>query len=113
MPAFPPPALDDVESANQRSFSLNTQFVTAAGQRALDNSTFVSTQAQLSFLGLMNALAGGGQLNNSILGGREVRDQPNVSPTIAFVPSPMGAPNPAAASATGTPAVTPATPHTA
>jgi hypothetical protein len=98
-----------VESANQRSFSLNTQFVAASGQRALDNATFVSTQAQLGFLGLTNALGLGGQLNNSILGGREVRDQPNVSPTIAFVPSPAGAVNPGAASATGTPAVTPST----
>lgn len=81
MPAFPAPALDDVESANQRSFATNTQFIAAAGQRALDNATFVSTQAQLGFLALASALGLGGQLNNSILGGREVRDQPQTTGT--------------------------------
>lgn len=112
MPAFPPPALDDVESSNQRSFAANTQFIAAAGQRALDNATFVSTQAQLAFLALMSQGGAGHQTSGAILDSRSVRDQPNVSPTIAFVPSPLGAPNPGASSGTGTPQVTPATPHT-
>jgi hypothetical protein len=110
VPTFPPAALDDVEAARQRAsseaqnaFLQNMQFVAQAGQRSLDQANFVANQAQLGFLGLQSALGLGGQLNNSILDARSTRDQPQVSPMIAFVPSPATAQNPVVAPTPVTP----------
>ncbi len=101
--ADPSSILQDAAEGNQRAHALNTQYVAQAGQRAMDGSSFIAEQARLGFLNtvkLYDAMAlqvASGlspALNGAVLGSREVRDQPNVSPTIAFVPGPATAKNP-------------------
>lgn len=83
---WPHDALPDVEAANQRSFALNSQYVNQAGQRALDQASFISAQAQMGFMmGQASMLraglgeTGNAGLNEAILGANNAKGEPRGS----------------------------------